>query len=71
MPREENCTMTKKTEEKKNLDYIAKRLDQLMIILLARSGTTEKEVGKIMKLSDHTIAKLVSGKFNKIREGKK
>jgi len=50
----------------KELQYIAKRLDQLIIILLAQSGMNEKEVAKLLKMGDKTVAKLVAGNFKKI-----
>lgn len=37
------------------LDNIAKKLDILIAILLAKSGVTQKEIASILGISDRTI----------------
>lgn len=46
-------TTDKNTRE--TLERIAKRLDMILVILLAKSGVNQKEIAKIIGVTDRTI----------------
>lgn len=41
----------------KKLDIIAKKLDMILVILLAKSGVKQKKIADILGISDRTIRK--------------
>lgn len=50
----------------KKLDKIGKRLDMIIIILLARSGLSQKEIADIIGISERTIRNMLP--FRQIKQ---
>lgn len=53
----------------KRLDKIAKRLDIIVVILLARSGVNRKEIADILGISEKTIERMLP--FRQIKQSRK
>jgi len=53
----------------KSLDKIAKRLDMIVVILLARSGLNRKEIADILGISEKTIERMLP--FREIKQSRK
>lgn len=53
----------------KKLDKIAKRLDMIVVILLAKSGLTRKEIADILGISERTIHRMLP--FREIKQKRK
>lgn len=53
----------------KRLDKIAKRLDMIVVILLARSGVNRKEIADILGMSEKTIERILP--FRQIKQSRK
>ena len=53
----------------KRLDKIAKRLDMIVVILLARSGVNRKEIADILGISEKTIERMLP--FRQIKQSRK
>ena len=53
----------------KKLDKIAKRLDMIIVILLARSGLKLSEIADILEISERTIQKWLP--FRQIKQSRK
>lgn len=53
----------------KRLDKIAKRLDMIVVILLARSGVNRKEIADILGMSEKTIERMLP--FRQIKQSRK
>lgn len=53
--------------EGEKLDYIAKRLDTIIVILLARYGLRRNEIAKILDVSEKTIERLLAGNLTQIK----
>lgn len=53
----------------KSLDKIAKRLDMIVVILLARSGLDRKEIADILGVSEKTIERMLP--FREIKQSRK
>jgi len=53
----------------KRLDKIARRLDMIVVILLARSGLNRKEIADIIGVSEKTIERMLP--FRQIRQRRK
>jgi DNA-binding transcriptional regulator LsrR (DeoR family) len=50
----------------KKLGYIAKRLDMITVILLAKSGLTRKEIADVLGVSEKTIERMLP--FEKLKQ---
>jgi len=61
-----NKNANKNLNEK--LRHIAKRLDMLLVILLAKSGFTRKEVADVLEVSEKTIERMLP--FEKVKRRK-
>jgi transposase len=53
----------------KRLDKIAKRLDMIVVILLARSGLNRKQIADILGISEKTIERMLP--FKEIKQSRK
>ena len=53
----------------KRLDKIAKRLDMIVVILLARSGLNRKQIADILGISEKTIERMLP--FREIKQSRK
>lgn len=53
----------------KRLDKIAKRLDMIVVILLARSGVNRKQIADILGISEKTIERMLP--FRQIKQSRK
>ena len=53
----------------KRLDKIGKRLDMIVVILLARSGVNRKEIADILGISEKTIERMLP--FRQIKQSRK
>ena len=51
------------------LDKIAKRLDMILVILLAKSGVSQSEIAKIIGISERTIRRWLP--FREIQRSRK
>jgi orotate phosphoribosyltransferase-like protein len=63
--------MTMKNRNKdlvKKLGYIAKRLDMITVILLAKSGFARKEIADVLGVSEKTIERMLP--FKKLKQKK-
>jgi len=61
--------MTMKNRNKdlvKKLGYIAKRLDMITVILLAKSGFARKEIADVLGVSEKTIERMLP--FKKLKQ---
>ena len=66
----EKMSATKGKSMEKRLDKIAKRLDMIVVILLARSGLKRKEIADILGVSEKTVERMLP--FREIsKRGKK
>ena len=54
---------------KKEIDQILKKLDILIVIQLANSGLTRKEIADVLKVSEKTIQRMLP--FGKLKKGSK
>ena len=54
---------TSKSSE--SLDKVAKKLDMVIVILLAQSGLTLKETAEVLKVSEDTIERMLP--FKKLK----
>ncbi|WP_366933082.1 helix-turn-helix domain-containing protein [Nitrososphaera sp.] len=62
-----------KNEEMKDdrkLGDISKRLDMIIVLMLADRGLTQSEIAKILGVSSKTIERLFASSFNKIQRNK-
>lgn len=53
----------------KRLDKIAKRLDMIVVVLLARSGVNRKQIADILGISEKTIERMLP--FRQIKQSRK
>ena len=53
----------------KKLDKIGKRLDMIVVILLARTGLSRKEIADILGVSEKTIERMLP--FREIKQRRK
>ena len=53
----------------KKLDKIAKRLDMIVVILLAKSGLKRIEIAEILGISEKTIQRMLP--FRQIKQSRK
>jgi len=60
-------TVEKNVEEK--LDKIAKRLDMILVILLARSGVNQAKIAEILGITERTIRNWLP--FRQIKQSRK
>ena len=51
------------------LGKIAKRLDMIVVILLAKSGLNRKDIAEILGISEKTIQRMLP--FRQIKQGRK
>jgi len=58
-------------DKENNLESTNKKLDLIIAILLAKSGMTRVEIGEILGISDTTVKRMFSGKFEKIKNENK
>jgi len=54
---------------KETLDKIAKRLDMILVILLAKSGVNQSEIAKIIGTTERTIRNWLP--FRQIKQSRK
>lgn len=60
-------TTDKNTEE--TLEKIAKRLDMILVVLLAKSGVDQTEIAKILGVTERTIRRWLP--FRQIKQRRK
>jgi len=53
----------------KKLDKIVKRMDMIVVILLAKSGLNRKEIAEILGISEKTIERMLP--FRQIKQSRK
>lgn len=51
-----------------NTDSIIKKLDLILIILLAKSGLSQKEIAQILGMSNKTVGKIFGKSYDKLQE---
>jgi DNA-binding NarL/FixJ family response regulator len=56
---------TRKANSDRKLDEILRRLDMLVIIQLAKSGLTLKEIAKVLNMNEDTIERMLP--FRKLK----
>jgi len=63
--------MPEKNDEsfKRKLDKIIKRLDMILVVLLAKSGLKLNEIAEILGISERTIRRMLP--FRKIKQKRK
>ena len=63
--------MPEKNDEsfKRKLDKIIKRLDMILVVLLAKSGLKLNEIADILGISERTIQRMIP--FRKIKQKRK
>ncbi len=54
------------TNDSKLQKDVLRRLDVISIFLLAQKGLNQKEIGKILGISPHTIIEIYGNNYNKI-----
>jgi len=50
-----------------NIGLIMKKLDLILIVLLAKSGLSQKEIAKILGISTKKIWEIFGDKFSKVQ----
>lgn len=65
----EKLSSTRDRSLGKRLDKIAKRLDMIVVILLAKSGLKRKEIADILGISEKTIERMLP--FREIKQKRK
>ena len=59
------------TKDSKEHDDLIRRLDVIAIFLLAQKGLTQKEIAKILGVSDNRVQELYGKNYTKIQLDKK
>ncbi|NWG37055.1 MAG: helix-turn-helix domain-containing protein [Nitrososphaera sp.] len=57
-------------KDDRKLGDISKRLDMIIVLMLADRGLTQSEIAKILGVSSKTIERLFASSFNKIQRNK-